>query len=113
MGAEMATNLHNRLGLSAQAAQYSGIKLYTNNGEVVAGFDATGKLTEGKGKINKNTQKNIIFHLDTLGTADIVSAEVNIGQKNGEKYIDSFGEIDWEALKDAGIEELTVKVTVE
>ncbi len=114
MGKEMAENLYTSLGLS-DAKEYDGITVYGNGGHILAAYDKNGALTEGDGVVEERLSSGgIQVRFNVLGGAYTVDYTVTVDGKAKPKYIDDFGQIDWDALiKDTGYDKITVRVTVE
>lgn len=114
MGIEMAENLHASLGLS-DAKEYDGITVYGNGGHILAAYDKNGVLTDGKGVVEERLSSGgVQVRFNVLGGAYTVDYTVNVNGKANSKYIDDFGQIDWDTLKkDTGCDEITIRVTVE
>lgn len=113
MGAEMADSLFSYLKLGA-VYKYNGIRIYGADGSTVVKTDATGKITVGNGRLTgSNCGDNIIIRPETLGTHHKIEWSIQVGGVDYSKYIDRFGEIDWDGLsKEANITELNVSVIV-
>ena len=113
MGKEMAENLHTSLGLS-EAEGYNGITIYGNGGHTLCAYDKNGLLTTGNGIIRRSISGGgVQVRLNSLGGAYTIDYTITIDGKNKSKYIDDYGQIDWDAIvNDTGYTELTVRVNV-
>ncbi len=113
MGKEMAENLYTSLGLS-KANEYSGVTVYGNNGHTLGTYDKGGVLTEGDGVIgNRLSPRGVLVRLNALSNANTVNYTITINGKKESKYIDEYGQIDWDAItRETGYTELTIRINV-
>ncbi len=113
MGKEMAENLYTSLGLS-KANEYSGVTVYGNTGHTLGVYDKDGALAEGDGVVKQRLSfRGVLVRFNTLSNANTVDYTITINGKNKSKYIDDYGQIDWDTiLRETGYTELTVRVNV-
>ncbi len=103
MGAEMAGNLANCLGISARR-EYDGAFIYSLNGTIIGSFDADGKLIESVGEGTVIERGDVTNHIlarpTTLGNPIQVSYKLTLnGQDITEQYVDQFGAVKWATLQ--------------
>lgn len=97
MGSQAGENIARYID-KAETSGFTGITVYNSQGEIIARFDANGKLTEGSKTVTK-TDDNISLRIavEPLGTY----YEYELDDINTE-FVDKFGKIDWAALKKEG-----------
>ncbi len=100
MGAECAENLYKYLGLADQAAQFSGIEIYSSVANKLAAFDKDGKAI-GETVVAKGIITNhILAKLSTLGTNYKIT-DFKLTAADGtdlSQFVDEFGAVNWESV---------------
>lgn len=114
MGTEMANNLYCELGLGTANA-FEGVKMYAADGALLAGFDATGKLTEGKSTIERSDANGeSLIKLSALGTGHTLSYSLKVGDEDATALVTGYGSIDWTQLyKTHSLNKIDLKVVIE
>lgn len=114
MGTEMANNLYCELGLGTANA-FEGVKMYAADGALLAGFDATGKLTEGKSTIERSeVSGESLIKLSALGTGHTLSYSLKVGDEDASALVTGYGSANWtELYKTHSLNKIDLKVVIE